>query len=142
MADKMLEKMKRQVEDEEQSKAASKAYNAESTKAKMGEGKLSLPEKVLSYPARLAILGGSALGAAGDQALYNMGVRSPSFTKSTLEGKGYDNAKKLGRMAVGIDSIDAEEGKKKGGSIKAYAKGGSIRGGGIESRGKTKGRFV
>ena len=27
-------------------------------------------------------------------------------------------------------------------STKKYAKGGSIRGGGIESRGKTKGRFV
>ena len=32
--------------------------------------------------------------------------------------------------------------KAKGGKVKAYAKGGSIRGGGIESRGKTKGRMV
>jgi hypothetical protein len=30
----------------------------------------------------------------------------------------------------------------KGGAIKKYASGGSIRGGGIESKGKTKGRFV
>ena len=37
---------------------------------------------------------------------------------------------------------DKEEGKKRGGSIKKYAKGGSIRGGGIEQRGKTKGRMV
>ena len=35
-----------------------------------------------------------------------------------------------------------EESKKRGGSIKKYASGGSIRGGGIEQRGKTKGRFV
>ena len=35
-----------------------------------------------------------------------------------------------------------EQSRKQGGSIKAYAKGGSIRGGGIEQRGKTKGRFV
>ena len=33
-------------------------------------------------------------------------------------------------------------GYKRGGSIKKYAKGGSIRGGGIERKGKTKGRFV
>lgn len=31
---------------------------------------------------------------------------------------------------------------KNGGSVKTYVKGGSIRGGGIEQRGKTKGRFV
>ena len=35
-----------------------------------------------------------------------------------------------------------EESKKRGGAIKKYASGGSIRGGGIEQRGKTKGRFV
>ena len=35
-----------------------------------------------------------------------------------------------------------EEGKKKGGSIKKYAKGGSVRGHGCEQRGKTKGKFV
>jgi hypothetical protein len=39
-------------------------------------------------------------------------------------------------------SGDKEEGKKRGGSIKKYASGGSIRGGGCESRGKTKGRMV
>lgn len=33
-------------------------------------------------------------------------------------------------------------GYKKGGSVKKYAKGGSVRGGGIERKGKTKGRFV
>lgn len=129
------------IKDIRDRKAAEKAYEKESTKAKMGEGKLSLPEKVLSYPARVAILGGSALGAAGDQALYNMGVRSPRFSKSTVEGKGYENAKKLGRAAIGLDSIEDEEGKKKGGVVRK-AKGGSIRGGGCEQRGKTKGRFV
>ena len=44
----------------------------------------------------------------------------------------------LGRKISG----DKEEGKKRGGSIKKYASGGSIRGGGCESRGKTKGRMV
>ncbi len=31
---------------------------------------------------------------------------------------------------------------RKGGKVKGYAKGGAIRGGGCEQRGKTKGRFV
>ena len=35
-----------------------------------------------------------------------------------------------------------EQSRKQGGSIKKYASGGSIRGGGIEQRGKTKGRMV
>jgi len=39
-------------------------------------------------------------------------------------------------------SGDKEEGKKKGGSIKKYASGGAIRGGGCETKGKTKGRFI
>ena len=34
------------------------------------------------------------------------------------------------------------EGKAKGGMAKGYAKGGSVRGGGCEQRGKTRGRFV
>ena len=44
----------------------------------------------------------------------------------------------LGRKISG----DKEEGKKRGGAIKKYASGGSIRGDGIAMRGKTKGRFV
>ena len=43
---------------------------------------------------------------------------------------------------VPTEALTNEEGKKRGGSIKKYASGGSIRGGGIESRGKTKGRMV
>jgi hypothetical protein len=44
----------------------------------------------------------------------------------------------LGRKISG----DKEESKKRGGAIKKYASGGSIRGDGIAMRGKTKGRFV
>ena len=41
------------------------------------------------------------------------------------------------------DRMDEREmGMKRGGAVKTYAKGGSVRGGGIEQRGKTKGRFV
>jgi hypothetical protein len=40
--------------------------------------------------------------------------------------------------------LELEEGAyfKKGGSVKKYAKGGSVRGGGCEMRGKTRGKFV
>jgi hypothetical protein len=99
--------------------------------------KLSTAEKVLSYPARLAILGGTALGKAGDQALYNSGIvdkENPRFPKSIREGRGYEDAKKLGRAAVGIDDI---EGMKKGGAVKSA----SSRADGVAQRGKTRGKM-
>ena len=85
--------------------------------------KLTTAEKVLSYPARAAILGGTALGKAADQALYNSGLAdkdNPKFSKETREGRGYDEAKKLGRMAIGLDSLEEPEGKKKGGKVKGW----------------------
>ena len=103
--------------------------------------KLSAVEKALSYPARVAILGGTALGKAGDQALYNSGFvdkENPRFPKSIREGRGYDEAKKLGRVAVGIDDL---EGMKKGGKVKAKASSASSRADGIAQRGKTKGKM-
>ncbi len=102
--------------------------------------KLSTLEKALSYPARVAILGGTAAGKAADQALYNSGLvdkDNPRFSKETREGRGYEEAKKLGRVAVGIDSLDEAEGKKKGGAVSA-----SRRADGIAQRGKTRGRMV
>lgn len=101
--------------------------------------KMTTTEKVLSYPARVAILGGTAVGKAADQALYNSGLvdkDNPRVTKETREGRGYSEAKKLGRVAIGLDSLDDAEGKKKGGVVKA-----SSRGDGIAQRGKTKGRM-
>ena len=104
--------------------------------------KLTMAEKVLSYPARVAILGGAAAGKAADQALYNSGLidkENPRISKETREGRGYDEAKKLGRMAIGLDSIEPEEEKK-------YAKGGKVgsasrRADGIAKRGKTRGKM-
>lgn len=96
--------------------------------------KLSAAEKALSYPARVAILGGTALGKAADQALYNSGFvdkENPRFPKSIREGRGYDEAKKLGRVAVGIDDL---EGMKKGGKVKSA----SARADGCAIRGKTR----
>ena len=134
--------IRRQIAEDKERAASARAYEKEGTKSKMGEGKkLSTVEKVLSYPARVAILGGSALGAAGDQALYDMGARSSRFSQSTKDGKGYQNAKKLGRAAVGIDSLDGEDnGMKKGGSVARFSSGGQVgRGDGIAQRGKTRG---
>ena len=100
--------------------------------------KMTTTEKVLSYPGRVAILGGLAAGKAADQALYNSGLvdkDNPRVTKETREGRGYSEAKKLGRVAIGLDSLD-DEGKKKGGLIST-----SKRADGIAQRGKTKGRM-
>jgi len=102
--------------------------------------KMTTAEKVLSYPGRVAILGGLAAGKAADQALYNSGLvdkDNPRFAKETREGRGYSEAKKLGRVAIGLDSLeDAEDSKK-------YAKGGSVssRADGIAQRGKTRGKM-
>ena len=102
--------------------------------------KLSTVEKVLSYPARVAMLGGTAVGKAADQALYNSGLvdkNNPRFSKETREGRGYEEAKKLGRVAVGIDSLEDAEGKKAGGKVSSASK----RADGIAQRGKTRGKL-
>jgi len=103
--------------------------------------KLTMAEKALSYPARVAILGGAAAGKAADQALYNSGLTdktNPRFSKETREGRGYEEAKKLGRKAIGLDSLDEPEGKKKGGKVGSVSK----RADGIARKGKTRGKFV
>ena len=103
--------------------------------------KLSTAEKVLSYPARVAMLGGLALGKTAEQAAYNSGMldkTNPKFSKDIREGRGYENAKKLGRMAVGIDSIDEDDNGTKRGGSGAYAKGGAVKGCGCAKRGVKK----
>ena len=103
--------------------------------------KMTTAEKVLSYPARVAILGGTAAGKAADQALYNSGFMdkdNPRFSKETREGRGYEEAKKMGRIAVGLDPLEDAESKKKGGKVSSA----SSRADGIAQRGKTKGRMV
>ena len=57
------------------------------------------------------------------------------FKPATLPGSNYGYATPPQWKGIG-------QTRKHGGAIKKYAEGGSIRGGGIESRGKTKGRFV
>ena len=57
------------------------------------------------------------------------------FKPTTLPGSNYGYATPPQWKGI-------EQSRKHGGAIKKYAEGGSIRGGGIESRGKTKGRFV
>ena len=57
--------------------------------------------QAISYPARLAIFGGSAAGTAAEQALYNNGMVNKDRTSETIKsGNGYSEAKKMLRMAV------------------------------------------
>ena len=56
--------------------------------------------------------------------------------------KDASDARKNYKEAESETRQRASDGKNQGGAIKKYASGGSIRGGGIEQRGKTKGRFV
>ena len=101
--------------------AGGETTDKESEYEKFNKGKdrkLTMAEKALSYPARVAILGGAAAGKAADQALYNSGLvdkTNPRFSKETREGRGYEEAKKLGRKAIGLDSLEESEDKKKAG---------------------------
>jgi|SanBayMetagenome_1026888.scaffolds.fasta_scaffold27719_2 hypothetical protein len=63
---------------------------------------------------------------------YDIGRRVDAMT----EGQQKSAFLKAAREAKEID------GMKSGGSVQKFAKGGSVRGGGCETKGKTKGRFV
>jgi hypothetical protein len=65
--------------------------------------------------------------------------RRPGPKKPEVSASDKADKAPRGRSSYRDDS-DVEF--RRGGSTKAYAKGGSVRGGGCESRGKTKGRFV
>ena len=69
---------------------------------------MSTAEKVLSFPARAAIFGGLAAGTAAEQYLHDKKVIS-SRSPTIQAGKGYTEAKKMARTAVGIDPIDTTE---------------------------------
>lgn len=68
---------------------------------------------------------------------------SPTMAKSAR-----DDIREAKRMRAAVPEAAREgeaynqAGYKCGGKVKAYAKGGSVRGGGCEARGKTKGRFI
>jgi hypothetical protein len=70
--------------------------------------------------------------------------KASSTYKNMGEGKilSVPEVVKKGIGYVKDKLLNKSEGRKHGGSIKKYASGGSIRGGGIEQRGKTKGRMV
>lgn len=75
----------------------------------------------------------SLLGGAG----ANVGLRALAGRMGA--GRAAPAPASRGPLVKDDDIIPAF---KKGGKVKAYAKGGSVRGSGIEQRGKTKGRFV
>jgi hypothetical protein len=56
--------------------------------------------------------------------------------------KSFGDFMKGVKRRFGTQAMRDEANMKSGGSVKGYTKGGSVRGGGCEQRGKTKGRFV
>jgi hypothetical protein len=120
------------------------------TKALMGEGKLSMPSlpsfKDIS-PAQRKMESREAQDArdsASEKTLrkYNKDLPDMGGIRRTGEdGITRASPRRLGTLDEYVGDKELE-GKKRGGSIKKYASGGSIRGGGCEQRGKTKGRMV
>jgi hypothetical protein len=76
-------------------------------------------------------LGGDLFGLRGQEDI----MRRTGVSRNEAR----DIAKKADRIR---DSEWRGSSYKKGGSVKKYAKGGSVRGGGCEMKGKTKGKFV
>jgi len=123
MAEKMTE-MKQQVEDAAQSKAMDKASPISTRYQKMREAE--------AQQRREAEEARDARDMATEKTLMKYNRKNVFEPGPDLEDLESFVPRRLG----------TKPDLKKGGSIKAYAKGGSIRGGGIEQRGKTKGRFV
>ena len=115
------------------------------TKALMGEGKLSMPSfpsfKKIS-PAQKEMEAEDAQDArdsAAEKTLRKYHKNLPGMggiRRTGEDGITRASERRLGTLDEYVGD-KALEGKKRGGSIKKMA-----RGGGIESRGKTKGRFV
>lgn len=109
------------------------------TKALMGEGKLSMPSlpsfKDISPAQRKmeAREAQDARDAASEKTLKKYRKDLPDEQIQTDDEGTY---KSFPRRPGTLDEF------KKGGSVKKYASGGSIRGGGCETKGKTKGRMV
>lgn len=106
------------------------------TRALMGEGKLSMPSFKKIPPAQQrmeAKEAQDARDAASEKTLTRYRKDLPIQQIQTDDEGTY---KSFPRRPGTLDEF------KKGGSVKKYASGGSIRGGGCETRGKTKGRFV
>lgn len=86
-----------------------------------------------------------AAAKAAEEAAENTAKRSSRLSKPLKEAKADADKARLERIAKYEDEAkEAYRGMRTGGKVdkvKAYAKGGSVRGGGCESKGKTKGKF-
>jgi hypothetical protein len=82
----------------------------------------------------------------GERALNRPGnvdaTMSPTMRDALMTVRDAEQRKKMGKRYDEIMPDPYGEGKAKGGMTKAYKSGGSVRGGGCEQRGKTKGRMV
>lgn len=126
-----LEDLRRQRDEKKQFDAESKA---KTTKTTMGEGKLKFKKGGAIMKKKLFADGGEVPAEEGISA----GL-PPFRSKHKAEE---DTSAVTGRMFAKRSGYQ----KSKSGGLPPikgdFKKGGSIRGGGIESRGKTKGRFV
>lgn len=77
---------------------------------------------------------------ASGEALSNINKRRKAVSVDAFKKQATEN--NLRKLKAYEDAnAEAYRGMRTGGKVKAYAKGGSVRGGGCESRGKTKGRM-
>ena len=70
-----------------------------------------------------------------------MSKQEKELLESTLRGRASRADIQAKRAATTFDEL-ADVGFKRGGKVKCYAKGGSVRGDGCATKGKTKGRMV
>lgn len=94
-----------------------------------------------SHPEDLLGIGKAVVGL-GTAAALGRRALPKILSKMGKVGAGVEERARAARLArYEQDNAEAYRGMKKGGKVKAYAAGGSVRGGGCESKGKTKGRF-
>ena len=91
---------------------------------------------------RNVYVGSDASVAGGGRSAGRGGLTAEEMRD--VEEAGITTARKIKRGDYGKPGMAPMEPmpKAKGGKVQAYAKGGSVRGGGCEARGKTKGRMV
>jgi hypothetical protein len=110
-------------------------------------GKMYQAAKASKLADEAATQAATRAAARPREMIEDMARRAQELKESTARGAA-DRARLAAKREEAerrydeMRSSDMEAGFKKGGNVKAYAKGGSVRGGGCESRGKTKGRFV
>ena len=141
--DKNAKAIRQQIADDKTSKAADKAYKKSTVYPETEDvvGKADQDYENMSkkdFPTTKPLADFAMNMFKKDVPAYKRAAGAAALVPAAAATVAERGVRYLGRKMSG----DNEEGKKRGGAIKKYASGGSIRGGGIEQRGKTKGRMV